>query len=46
MESLPLILGVGATGLVIYWMVKKVFKLALYAGVVAVAAWAWFSFAA
>lgn len=43
MDSLPLVLGVVATGLVIYWMVKKLFKLAIYAGIAAVAAWFWFS---
>lgn len=42
-QWLPLILGVGATGLVVYWFVKKVFKLAIYAAIVAAAAWFWFS---
>ncbi|MDH5420986.1 MAG: hypothetical protein OEY55_04185 [Acidimicrobiia bacterium] len=40
---LPLVLGVGATGLVIFWVAKKVFKLAIYAAIVAAAAWFWFS---
>jgi len=42
-QWLPLILGVGATGMVVYWLVKKVFKLAIFAAIVAAAAWFWFS---
>ncbi len=42
MESLPLIIGIGAVILVGFWIVKKLFKLALYAGVIGAIAWVWF----
>lgn len=41
MQQLPLVLGVGAAVFVVFWIVKKLFKLALYAGVVGVVAWLW-----
>lgn len=43
MEPVTLIVGIVATILVFYWMAKKVFKLALYAGIAAAVAWFWFS---
>lgn len=43
MEPVTLIIGIVATILVGYWLVKKVFKFALYAGIAAVAAWFWYS---
>lgn len=42
MENLPLILGIGAIALVGYWMIKKVFKLALYAAIAGAALWFWY----
>jgi hypothetical protein len=41
MENLPLILAVVAGALVIWWMIKKAVKLALYAGVAAVGFYLW-----
>lgn len=43
MENIPLILAVGAVGLVVFWAVKKAMKLALYAGIAAVGLWIWFT---
>jgi len=42
MESLPLIIGIGAVILVGFWIVKKLFKLAMYAAVIGAIAWVWF----
>lgn len=42
MESLPLIIGIAAVALVVFWVVKKLFKLALYAAVIGAIAWVWF----
>ena len=42
MESLPLIIGIAAVALVGFWIVKKLFKLALYAAVIGAIAWVWF----
>lgn len=42
MESLPLIIGIVAAVLVVFWIVRKLFKLAIYAALIGVAAWAWF----
>ncbi len=42
MELIPLLGGVAAGVLVIFWIVKKLFKLALYAGIVGVIAWFWY----
>lgn len=42
MENLPLVLGLGAAALVVFWIVKKLFKLALYAGIAGVLAWLWY----
>jgi hypothetical protein len=41
MENLPLILAVVAGALVVWWMIKKAVKLALYAGVAAVGFYLW-----
>ncbi|MDH3305960.1 MAG: hypothetical protein OEO77_00365 [Acidimicrobiia bacterium] len=43
MEWLPLLIGLAATALVVFWIVKKIFKLALFAGIVGVAAWFWYA---
>ncbi len=43
MEPVTLIVGIVATILVVYWMTKKVFKLAIYAGIAAVVAWFWYT---
>lgn len=42
MESLPLIIGIAAVALVGFWIVKKLFKLAIYAAVIGAIAWVWF----
>lgn len=42
MEQIALIAGVAAVGFVIFWIVKKLFKLALYAGIAGVVAWLWY----
>jgi len=42
MENLTLYLGIAATALVAYWMVKKVFKLALYAAIAGGVLWFWY----
>ncbi len=42
MESLPLLIGIAAVVLVGFWIVKKLFKLALYAAVIGAIAWVWF----
>ncbi len=42
MEQIALIGGVAAVALVIFWVVKKLFKLALYAGIAGVLAWLWY----
>ena len=42
LENTTLIIALGATALVGFWIFKKVFKLALYAGVVGAAAWYWY----
>ena len=42
MENLPLILGIGAAVLVVYWIAKKLVKLALFAAIAGAAAWFWY----
>ncbi len=42
MELIPLLAGVAAVLLVVFWIVKKLFKLALYAGIAGVIAWFWY----
>lgn len=42
MENVPLVAGLAAAGLVVFWIVKKLFKLALYAGIAGVIAWFWY----
>ena len=42
LENTTLIVALGASALVGWWMFKKVFKLALYAGIIGVAAWFWY----
>jgi hypothetical protein len=42
MDKISLYSGIAATGLVGYWMVKKVFKLALYAAIAGAALWFWY----
>jgi Ni/Fe-hydrogenase subunit HybB-like protein len=42
MESLPLFIGIAAGVLVVFWMVKKVFKFAFLAAIAGVAAWFWY----
>ncbi len=43
MEWLPLLIGIVATGLVVFWIVKKIFKFAVYAAIIGAAAWFWYS---
>jgi hypothetical protein len=42
MESLPLVIGVVAAGLFVFWIVKKLLKLALWAAIIGAAAWFWY----
>lgn len=42
LENTTLLTAIAATVLVGWWMFKKLFKLAIYAGVVGVAAWYWY----
>ena len=42
MEQVPLVIGVAAALLVGWWLIKKLFKLALFAGIVGAAAWFWY----
>lgn len=39
MENLSLYIGIAAAALVGWWIFKKLFKLALYAGIIGVVAW-------
>jgi hypothetical protein len=39
MENLSLYIGIAAVALVAFWIFKKLFKLAIYAGIIGVAAW-------
>ncbi len=41
-ENSTLFVAVGATILVGWWMFKKLFKLAIYAGVIGAGAWYWY----
>ncbi|MDH3500760.1 MAG: hypothetical protein OEM97_11590, partial [Acidimicrobiia bacterium] len=40
-ENLTLVIALGLTALVMWWIFKKIFKLALYAGVAGLIAWVW-----
>ena len=42
LENTTLFIAVGATILVGWWMFKKLFKLAIYAGIIGVGAWYWY----
>ncbi|MDH3517638.1 MAG: hypothetical protein OEM66_01780 [Acidimicrobiia bacterium] len=42
MEQIPLFAGLAAAFLVVFWIVKKLFKLAIYAGIAGVIAWFWY----
>jgi hypothetical protein len=46
MENLPLILAILAGVLVVWWVIKKAVKLALYAGVAAVGFYVWSQYGA
>lgn len=39
MENLSLYIGIAAAALVGWWIFKKLFKLAIYAGIIGVVAW-------
>ncbi len=41
-ENLTLVIAIGLTALVAWWIFKKIFKLALYAGVAGFIAWIWY----
>jgi hypothetical protein len=41
-ENLTLLIAVGLSALVVWWLVKKVFKFALYAGIAGLLAWFWY----
>ncbi len=43
MENIPLILAIVAVGFVIFWVLKKAVKLAIYAGIAAAGLWIWFT---
>lgn len=42
LENTTLFIALGATVLVGWWIFKKIFKLALYAGIIGVVAWVWY----
>jgi hypothetical protein len=42
MEQLPLFIGIAAALMLGWWLLKKLFKLALYAGIIGVIAWLWY----
>ncbi len=42
LENTTLIIALGATALVGWWIFKKIFKLALYAGIIGVVFWVWY----
>lgn len=42
METLPLIIGIAAGVLVVFWILKKLVKLAFWAAVIGAAAWFWY----
>ncbi|MFZ0493062.1 MAG: hypothetical protein WAM81_07655 [Acidimicrobiia bacterium] len=42
MEKLPLVIGIAAAVLVVFWLVKKLMKLAIWAALLGVAAWIWY----
>ena len=42
LENTTLIIAVGATALVGFWISKKIFKLAFYAAIVGAGAWYWY----
>jgi UDP-N-acetylmuramyl pentapeptide phosphotransferase/UDP-N-acetylglucosamine-1-phosphate transferase len=41
-ENSTLIIALGASALVVWWIVKKLFKLALYAAIAGAIAWFWY----
>lgn len=42
LENATLIGALGSSALFAFWVVKKVFKMALYAGIVGAAFWYWY----
>lgn len=42
MEQLPLFVGIAAALLLGWWLLKKLFKLALLAGTIGAIAWFWY----
>lgn len=42
MESIPLYIGIAAAVLVGFWLVKKLIKFAIFAGIAGLAAWFWY----
>jgi len=42
MEQVPLFVGIAAAILVGWWLFKKLFKFALFAGIIGVIAWFWY----
>ena len=41
-ENSSLLIALAATALVVWWIVKKVFKLAIYAAIAGAIAWFWY----
>lgn len=42
MENIPLGIGIVAAVALVWWLAKKLFKLALFAAVVGAVAWYWY----
>ena len=41
-ENVTLIVALALTAMVVWWIFKKIFKLALYAGIAGLIAWVWY----
>jgi hypothetical protein len=42
MEKLPLVIGIAAAVLVVFWLIKKLVRLAFWGALLGVAAWIWY----
>jgi len=42
METLPLVIGIAAAVLVVFWLIRKLVRLAFWAALLGAAAWIWY----
>lgn len=42
MDQVPLFVGIAAAALFVFWVVKKLVKLAIWAAIIGVVAWLWY----